>query len=72
MAEGVNQPQPAATSDKTKQGGANRTPYENYKELMDDSLNKIAKTVSKSKNKDLIVLATKALGKFVQIGYVMM
>ena len=70
MAEGVNQPQPAGatTSDnKTKQGGASRTPYENYKELMDDSLNKIAKTVSKSKNKDLIVLATKALGKFVHI-----
>ena len=31
---------------------------------MDDSLNKIVKTVSKSKNKDLIVLALKALGKY--------
>lgn len=31
---------------------------------MDDSLNKIVKTVSKSKNKDLIVLALKAIGKF--------
>ena len=30
---------------------------------MDDSLNKIIKTVSKSKNKDLIVLAVKAQGK---------
>ena len=46
-----------------KSHGANRTPYENYRELMDDSLNKIAKGVSKSKNKELIALCQKALGK---------
>ena len=53
----------AQPGERANKGGANRTPYENYKELMDDSLNKIIKTVSKSKNKDLIVLAVKAQGK---------
>jgi len=40
-----------------------RSPYENYKELLEDSLNKIMKTVSKSKNKELINLCQQALGK---------
>ena len=35
---------------------SNRSPYEDYKELMDDSLNKIIKTVSKSRNKELVNL----------------
>ena len=35
--------------------------YTTFKELMDDSLNKIIKTVSKSKNKDLIQLCQQAL-----------
>ena len=45
------------------QRGSNRAPYDNYKELLEDSLNKIIKTVNKSKNKELIALCQKALGK---------
>ena len=37
---------------------------------MDDSLNKIAKTVSKSKNKELITLCQKAIGK--SLNYIQM
>ena len=47
-----------------KPQGANRTPYMNYKELMDDSLNKIIKSVNKSKNKELIELCQAALCKY--------
>ena len=42
--------------DKQNGGGSGRAPYDDYKELMDDSLNKIIKTVSKSKNKELVSL----------------
>ena len=35
---------------------AGKSPYVDYKELLDDSLNKIVKTVSKSKNKELVTL----------------
>ena len=52
---------PSSGSVQTKPLGANRTPYENYKELMDDSLNKIIKGVNKSKNKELITLCQQAL-----------
>lgn len=48
---------------EAKSQGANRTPFDNYKELMDDSLNKIIKSVSKSKNKELIELCQAALSK---------
>ena len=47
-----------------KSQGANRTPYTNYKELMDDSLNKIIKSINKSKNKELIELCQQALRKY--------
>ena len=43
--------------------GDNRSPYDNYRELMDDSLNKIIKTVNKSKYGELINLCKQALGK---------
>ena len=45
---------PPSSGSAQRPSGANRTPYENYKELMDDSLNKIIKGVNKSKNKELI------------------
>ena len=52
---------PSSGSVQNRPSGANRTPYENYKELMDDSLNKIIKGVNKSKNKELIGLCQQAL-----------
>ena len=51
---------------EAKAGGASggRPPsYDDYKDLMDDSLNRIIKTVSKSKNKELVTLCQQALGK---------
>lgn len=59
--------------DKQNGGGSGRAPYDDYKELMDDSLNKIIKTVSKSKNKELVSLCQQALGKsWFTISYVIL
>ena len=50
-----------------KSSGAGRSPFENYKELMTDSLKKI-KSTAKSKNKELAALCDKALGKLQCVG----